>query len=141
MENKPKICIYLENTSQIKVESETDFMGKPVNFSFGVEEFKNSASRAADMGELIVTILSTWHRQEFEDAGFPTKPASPIFGELQIVESLITRSVRQDTLVHSATIEELLLSHAASDKDDVWLALAEDWPKIRSQIGQSSKKS
>ena len=140
MEDKPKICIYLENASQIKVVSASDFMGRPVNLLFDVDEFKTSTSRSADLGNLIVSILSTWHRQEFANAAPPINSGSTIFGELEIVESLIARSVKHSTIVHSDTIDDLLLNHAASGREDVWQALAEDWPKIRSHIDSSNKK-
>lgn len=140
MEDKPKICIYLDNASQIKVESASDFMGRPVDLLFDVDEFKTSTSRSADLGNLIVSILSTWHPQEFANAAPPISPGNTIFGELEIVESLIARSVKYSTLVHSGTIEDLIINHATSDREDVWQALAEDWPKIRSHIDPSNKK-
>jgi len=138
MDNAKSITIYLAEPGQIRIAGTEYFHGRPVDFSLSLSEL--SAAGAPDLGDLLLSILREWHPLHFAAEALPQPPADPLFGDLEIVENLIARSVRHSTTRHNATIEDLLANHAPDQREKHWAALAEDWPKLRARIARSEKQ-
>jgi hypothetical protein len=134
MKNEPYLKIYLAEATRVKLESATDFLGRPVDLSFALSDVKGGPTERPALGKLIHAILSDWHADEFDAAGARAPEIRPLFGDLDVVHQLIAKSLKQKTRVYVEAINHLIADHDDDEQAQFWDVLAQDWPLLQKSI-------
>lgn len=143
MSDTKSLKIFFSSPSQINLITEGDSAGESSVAIFEVSELYASASVTRELGNKIRDIFYSWYQNDFEavlkinDLPKSDSNRESSFGDLEILESLFTRSIQKETLVHAGTIEEILREHTGHEGHPIWKALEEDWSRFVKRMKKS----
>lgn len=88
---------------------------------------------ARRLGSILIHVLMLWHKEEFARIAAGTGAQSQAISDMDLVDSLISKSISLKTNVHVGSIEHLL-ANSADESGECQEFSTLTWPTIRAEL-------
>lgn len=135
MSRIPRMEVYLNDESVLTIAHHRLADRGPLEVPIPLDELMADGpdESARRLGSILIHVLMLWHKEEFARIAAGAAAQSQAISDMDLVDSLISKSISLKTNAHVGSIEHLL-ANSADESGECEEFSTLTWPTIRAEL-------